>query len=283
MALIKKSAVKETTTEAAKPNPSFEEVNDNDDVGGDAAAASAETATASASASATVDNHDRIAEAATAHAAKKESTAVAPRASNTAVAVPQRSIVSPFETMKSAFHVDYDTLLQVQGNQGQFMTKADKKSLGDTITMELMSFQDNYVISPGEEGPEAAKLVKYSDDGVTTKDGLDCKEYLKELIEAGYEKSKLSQRSVLVGVLLSSLKQKELEGTLFQIDMPPTSKKAFDRYQIQSAYDTSKGKYTVEAAKIIQMSCRVDSKSMNGQTKDWTVVDFSRGTAPAAA
>ena len=252
---IQKRTKSETVDETKNEKPAFEETGET----------TAEEVHAEAS---TTSTKDRIEEAAAKHA-----TTVATRTQSTAVAV-HRQIISPFEPMKNAFTVNFDTLLALQANQGNFMTKLDGDSLGESITLELLSFQDNYILATGEDqsDEEAAKLVKYSDDGITTKDGRDCKEYIQELLDADYPKAKMSKRVVLVGALVDPGKMKDLEGTLVQIDLPPTSKAAFDRYQIQTAYDVSKGKYDAESAKLLRMTCSTQKKDKLA----WTVVDFKR-------
>src|SRR3954466_3066816 len=42
---------------------------------------------------------------------------------------------------------------------------ADKKSLGTTIDIELVSWNRNWVISPGDDSAEAKETVRYSSDG----------------------------------------------------------------------------------------------------------------------
>ncbi len=203
--------------------------------------------------------------------------AIAPK---TAVSTGLKRIESPLEALRDALPVDYDTLFQVQAKVGQFVSKVDNKPLGDTIKVELHSFQSNHVVAPGEDGEEAALLVRYSDDGIHLKDGSGTvADYVRQLQEAGYEKAKATERCVIVCELIDAGKQQDLNEKLIQIDLPPTSKKTFDSYKIQSAFDIRKGRCTVEQTQQITLVCRLASGNINGSKKDWTVVDFNRTKA----
>lgn len=263
MAIAKK--VKDTNQDAAdqvtKGSPDFEKGEDetSENEGSTVQADTAEKDTA-----------DRVAEAAAKHS---EAPAVI-AAKTSAVSTSVTRVVSPIATLKDALHVDYDTFLQIQAVQGNFSDKLADKSLGDKIVLELLSFQSSHILATGEDqnNEAAAKLVKYSDDGSTTKDGRDCKEYINELLDAGYEKAKMSERCILVGSLVDSGKLPELEGQLVQIDLPPTSKKQFDRYHLQCGFDVLKGKYDAKSTATMEMTCTI---AKNGKLS-WTVVNFAR-------
>lgn len=199
------------------------------------------------------------------------STAVAARPT-TAVAQTSRAIVSPLKALENACTVDFNTLDQIKATQGQFKYKESERSLGDTITVELLSYQKNFLVSPGDDDEESAKLVRYSDDGITCKTGENCNEYLAGLIAAGYDGAKKSERVVIVGALVDAGKAADCAGSLFQMDLAPSSKVQFDRYQIQLGFDTAKGKVTAEGASVVKLTAVAVAKNK----KDWTVVNFAR-------
>lgn len=173
------------------------------------------------------------------------------------------TMASTLSVMKDALHVDYDSLPCLGATQGSFTVKTDDAELGSEIKLQLLSFQDSYVCSPNDE--EADKeLVKYSDDGVTAKDGTDMKAHLEDLRQQGFKNAKISHRVVLVGELLSSQEPHELVGQLVQIDLPETGRRAFNTYSLQASYAVAKGKKTAEEAAVLTLKA-IKDKSRDGK------------------
>jgi len=261
MALMKKKPAADTSAPAAEtktastPAASFETPNDDE--------------------TETVDHTETKSDSRVAAAAEVHAVAVA-RTAPSAVAVVGKRAISPFENLKEVYKVSYDTLEALKASQGNISIKSSGVSLGDSVAMELLSFQANFVITPNEDSEEAGKLVKYSDDGKVCSDGTEVSEYLRELKDAGYDKAKLVERCVLVGALTDPGKQKSLMDTLVQIDLPPTSKAQFERYQIQCAFDIKRSKYTLEQASMLRLTCKVENGVKGGKKTDWTVVLFTR-------
>ena len=197
-------------------------------------------------------------------------TAVATRPAGAVVVA--STAVNPFADMKNAYTVDYNTLTQLIATNGNFLTKEDSTVLGDTITLQLMSFQDNWVISPGDDSDAAKKLVRYSNDGINTKDGEDIASYIADLKAAGYNKAYLSKRVVLVGALLNAGKAPQLVETLVQLDLAPTSRTLWERHTIQSAFNVGRGKVTKEQASKIQLTAKV---TKNSASQIYTQVAFA--------
>lgn len=179
--------------------------------------------------------------------------------------------------LKDAYPVQFDSLTGILASQGRFSLRETGQQLGTKITLELMSYQDNYVVSPNDD-KAPKEHVRYSDDGITCSDGTPCLTHLADLKELGYEKAKINARNIVVGALLSAEATKDLDGTLVQIDLSPKSKAQFDRYQIQTAYDLSKGKVTPDAVKVVVLTADV---ATNAAKQQYTLVRFN--TAPAAA
>jgi hypothetical protein len=236
---------------------------------------------------ATLSAHERLAVAAAARAdeAKAEreaveasktastSTAVAAKtASNIVLAAPVMGNI--FAGLENAFHVDWNTFESLLANQGTFMRKGDKAKLGDSVGLELLSYQQQFVISPGTEGDADNDKVRYSDDGVTTTTGEDCKSYLEDLKEAGFDKASRSERVVLVGSLFDPGKLAEIKDQLVQISLPPTSKAQFERHKIQTDFNIGRGLSPALGATRLRMTCEVQSDAKN--KRDWTVVKFAQ-------
>ena len=217
------------------------------------------------------ENPDEAGIVADAPAPAPKTTALA-AASSRAVAIPGN--IHVLDSLKNALPVEFNTLAQVQPTQGQFMDKDKDESLGAEICIELLSFQDNYVATPNADEADVA-LVKFSDDGVTSKDGVNLQAHLEELRAMGYGNAKITKRVVLVGALLARAKGSDLIDELVQIDLAPSSKGLFDRYMANAAWKIKSGKLDPEVAKRIDLSARVAKNGKN----TYTVVDFAASTA----
>lgn len=204
-------------------------------------------------------------------AATSTSTAVAAAAPRAVAVAPALTMMDVIGSLKNAFTVDWDTMDRVQANNGNFLDKGkNNAALGDTIQMHLMSWQDTWQVTPGEDGEEALAHVRYSDDGKTTKQGEDIAEYLDKLRQI-YPKAKCDHRCTLVGVLQGSAKDSRLEGEIFQIDLSQTSRKEFDKYRLSTAYKIGKNILSPDAAVLLTMIAEV----MTVKSVSWTLVRFS--------
>lgn len=199
------------------------------------------------------------------------SVAVAP-VGRSALAVRNNEDMNAIKGMKNAYTVQYDSLAQILAAQGTFSERESDTNMGDKLVFELMSYQDQYVVSPNDD--KAPKdLVRYSADGITCSDGTDVKEHLLHLKEElNYKNARVNQRYVLVGALVSAQRSKDFDGQLMQIDLSPKSRGQFDRYLIQSAYDIGKGKFTADEAKVLEMTAEV---ATNGANQKYTLVKFA--------
>jgi hypothetical protein len=189
-----------------------------------------------------------------------------------------------FDGLKDALRVQWDTLDALKVVQGRISTKDDKIVLGEWMEFEALSTQENWLLSPGSDTDEARTLARYSDDGVMLKDGSQtCAEYLTHLKEMGYKDAKRVERLVLVISLTNCDKNIEIEdGKLFQVDMPPTSRQAFDRYKNQTAFDIAKKRFPIEEVFFMRATCSVETQ--RGSNKQYTMLNFSRSkSVPAAA
>ena len=153
---------------------------------------------------------------------------------------------------------------------GQFIVKQDDTALGDTITFEILSYQDSWLCAPGDDTADK-ELVKYSDDGITAKDGTDLREHLEALKGMGFKNAAISQRLTLVGGMVKCDKKPELVDTPFQISLPPTSRVAFNRYMLTADFRIRKGLMSPEAAKTVKATVTL-AKSGNNR---FSVVNFS--------
>lgn len=187
------------------------------------------------------------------------------------------------ESLKDALHVDWDTFPRMKATQGRITASVGgaKIDFGKWFDFELLSYQDNWLVSPGGDTDEAKALAKYSDDGKTLKDtGQNIVEYVEQLKGMGYENARVGQRMVMLVSLLDCEGDATVsEGQLFQIDMPPTSRAAFEQYRKQSAFDISKGRLSSDAwASKVRALCNVETQKGKSQN-EYTVLGFSRAPA----
>jgi hypothetical protein len=214
------------------------------------------------------------AERATASAAAKAPAVIPPKAGQVAVA---KAMVNPLEPLKNAFFCEFDTLRSLKISSGNLVDNQTSKPLGDTVGLELLSYQDQWVVSPGVEGDEGKEHVRYSDDGKTTSKGEDCAAYLEQLKSSGYPEAKTSKRTVICGSLFDIGEKgrktlPEIQDCLVQISLAPTSKAGFDRYMMDQAFRIGKGLIQPEGADRIKIECVPASKG----DKDWTIATFAR-------
>ena len=177
------------------------------------------------------------------------------------------------DSLKDALRVEWDTLTRMKANQGRIA--ADKLNFGEWVELQLMSWQDNWLVSPGSDADEAKAFAKYSDDGKTIKDtGEDINAYLKRLQDLGYKDARIGKRCVLAFELMDCEKDAEVEvGTLFQTDLAPTSRASFERYRIQAALDIGKGRATGDDVICMRATATVKT---GGGNKEYTMLEFSR-------
>lgn len=236
------------------------------------AAAIAAKGAAAASAAKTVE--EKV-EAAPAASASREVAAAKPNAVATTV-----MSQDPLKDCENALRVNYNDLTQIMVTNGNVVLKEGKELLGDYVGLEIISFQDQTVCSPGgESGDEEAKeFLKFSDDGVTVRDtGELLTDALQAALTAGYEKARIVKRLILVGALVFPGKDKkgnvheELRNELVQIDLAPRSLAAFKAYRINAAFKVSKGLLDPQSALRVRLGAKVMSKGSN----NWTDAEFS--------
>jgi hypothetical protein len=198
-------------------------------------------------------------------------------APTTAVAVARPAAVTAFNavvdtvsSLKDAMPVTYDMLISLIATNGNICKRDGKKPVGDEVVFELISWQDSYVVSPGDD--KAPKdMIRYSDDGVVCSDGSLVQEHLSELRSLGYTKAAVKQRAVVVGSVINASKTKELDDELVQFDLSPQSRTSFKNYAASVMNKQRLGKITAAQATKVKASAVL--ATMNGNT--FTKVEFS--------
>lgn len=210
----------------------------------------------------------------------------APASTSTAVAPKAPSAVAnkimdhdPFKACENALRVDYNTLTQIMVTNGNVALKEGKELMGDHVGLEILSFQAQWVMSPGGDSndEEALEYLKYSDDGIHVRGSDQTLTEAKALaIAAGYDKASINERMILVGALVYPGKDKkgnlieELQDELVQIDLAPRSKNNFTAYRANAAFKVSRGLLQPDAALRVCMTAAVKSKG----NFNWTDAEF---------
>jgi hypothetical protein len=195
------------------------------------------------------------------------STAVATKpAGQPSVASQFASTVDVVSARKNAMPVTFDMLVPLIANNGNICRRADKKALGDEIVFELMSWQDSFVVTPGDD-KAPKETLRYSDDGVVCSDGTLVQEHLADLRSLGYHKAAVKQRLVVVGSVISCSKSKELDDELVQLDLSPQSRASFLNYALGCVNKIRLGKLTEDQVLKIKATAEVVTMGGNPFTK----------------
>lgn len=208
------------------------------------------------------------------------STAVAAPAAEGKLAV-QMKAVDPFSEMENAIHVDYNTLTRIMVTNGNVQNKDTKQLMGPEATIELISIQKHWVMSPGGESKddESLEFLKFSDDGVTVRGTGQLLTEARDLaVAAGYKKARINERLILVGMMVDAGKlASTMNGEMVQMDLAPRSKDNFNRHRISTTFRIARKLQTAAGSEIVKIGCDVKSEGGN----NWTDATFNLGLAKA--
>ncbi|MDI1360636.1 hypothetical protein [Methylotenera sp.] len=204
---------------------------------------------------------------------KVEATVAIAKAQNTAVG----AVAPKFQTVLSEFEnalpiIDFGVIPRLKGSNGQIMD-GDNASLGNNVQITLVSFNDQFVLTPGEDSDEATKLVRYSSDGVTIDaTGQSVAEYINYLVVTeGYKDASVKHYLEVIGILNTAAEGQKHLGDMVQLSLSPQSRKAFDGYRIQRSVKVRMGKVPADGSEEITFRAKV--KTMGKFT--FTVLEAS--------
>jgi len=223
----------------------------------------------------TNDNNTATKEAAAPAAAPASAPAAAPAAPESAAATATMAIAKASATslsvqeaaaqakaferevkeMKGASDFSYGNYIQFKGNNGEIKGEdgGQKVSLGRWAKVRLMSWDDSYQITPGEQSQASKNFVAYSKDGKVIDSvigeeqkswvGKPCQEYLDYLRDdkegEGFGKAVMRPFIDTACALLGTDSGDGPVGTVIQVTLSKSSIPAFSRYQ-QSLNDTAR-------------------------------------------
>jgi len=197
----------------------------------------------------------------------------APQATSAPIAVQaptslavKSSTDDPLIELKKSLTVDYNTLDALILSNGNLLTREGKKSVGDSIQLELLSYQDSWVVAPNDEKAPVS-VVRFSNDGSICTDGVtSVREHLHWLQTNGYAKASLKARVIIVGAVEKCAKNPDLIGTLVQIDLSPASRAQWLRYHANATYKFQKGLATKEGLRHIVVQAEIATAGTNTYT-----------------
>lgn len=173
--------------------------------------------------------------------------------------------------LKNALTVEFNSLAALILSNGNLLLREGKKSVGDSIQLELLSYQDSYVVAPNDDKAPVS-VVRFSNDGVTCSDGVtSVKEHLQWLHTNGYPKASLKSRVIIVGAVEKCAKAPDLIGTLVQIDLSPASRAQWLRYEANATYKFQKNLATKEGLRHIVVQAEISTAGSN----TYTLASFS--------
>jgi Ca2+-binding RTX toxin-like protein len=164
--------------------------------------------------------------------------------------------------------VDFGVLPRLVGSNGNVLEKGDNKLLGSWVKLQLISWNKQFVISPGSDADEAKEHVRYSRDGETIDEtGETVKGYLEKLrVTDGYADANVKEYAELIGILQSADKQTELVGSMVQVSLSPQSRKMFEGYRLQESVKLRLGARKPEGADMLKISAEVKTSGSNTYT-----------------
>lgn len=176
----------------------------------------------------------------TAETAPSTSTAVAAAPVNAVSTAVKKRIGPAYEDFRNVIDpasMEFNTFPRITVGLDGF-SDDNKKELGKKIKIQLLSFNDRYVCSPGVMNAETTELVKFSTDGKSIDGtGQDCMEYIKQLRDVdGYTDASLKHYMTVYG-LLTFANDKELpveDQGVVGVQVPPQSRAFFTRLQVDT-------------------------------------------------
>ena len=132
----------------------------------------------------------------------------------------------------------------------------DKRELGKSIVIDLVSFNDRWSIHPGTDDDETVSYMRTSYDGETLEnETMTAKEYLEHLKAEGFDKAAMKKYCDIWGTLESCENEgviPEDERELVQVQLSPQSLKQWNGFQINQGLLAARGIQPTTRIKLTQ-------------------------------
>ena len=180
---------------------------------------------------------------------------------------------------------DHDSINASTSGHFQVKTGAgDPVKLSNTLTLKIISFQDQFVSAAKDTEAQGDNMVKYSDDGKVLNDGsgMTVAEHQQYLKDQG-EDPTLSHRLVILGELLDGgekAMELGLTGLVVQVVLADTGRRNFLKHGNQLAYQIANGRMNADDAIHVKLT----AQSAGTGKKQFTLVTttFAEGKGPKA-
>jgi hypothetical protein len=326
MSILKKNAQSQAATKAA--TPAFEAGEDRGDVAVEENPASVSAGAAAANSGVTDVEHtetvrtvtrddvtetkvSEVAEAGAAAALAKAATPkgeakaedAAPAASqSTAVAVPQRKVLSnflsggkdipnPLADLRDAFFkagipIDHSTFQRLRLDTGVIATSEGVEA-GNYIELAVVSFNSTWTVGTGDDSEESKQHVRFSEDGKTIRGaddedehaGKTCVEYRDFLRDQGFEKAAVKEYLMVYGIAMDSEKKDfKFMNEIVALSLSPTSKPKFENYILNRAVKARMGKIKEDSGNPV---VRFTSERVVGKQRSYFNLVSSDGLTAA--
>jgi hypothetical protein len=160
-----------------------------------------------------------------------------------------------------------------------FLDEKDQ-SVGKCLRLAIESYNYGYVVSAGEQGGEANKLVRFSIDGINLENGEGlCADYIEELKAKGYGKADMKTYVYMYGFAeafgekdAASLKDIDPEAQeIYMVQVPPMSVATFQGFCVTQGIKLSRGVGT-PVEKLI-----ITQQSVKGASALYATLNFAKG------
>ena len=191
--------------------------------------------------------------------------------------------------LRDALPVTWEDFNSINASpSGHFQVKTgagDPIKLASSLTLKLVSFQDQYVSAAKDTEAQGDNMVKYSDDGKVLNDGsgMTVAEHQQYLKDQG-EDPTLTHRLAVVGKLLDG-GEKAMElgmtGLLVQVVLADTARRSFLSHGKQLAYQIADGEMSQDDAIHVKLT----AQSAGTGKKQFTLVTttFADGKGPKSS
>lgn len=148
------------------------------------------------------------------------------------------------------------------------------KEMGKKIAVELLSWSYVWLVTAGEQGDEANKLIRTSYDGKELKGGEgSVADYVKWLKEEGYDKAQVKQYAEVYANLIWSEVGGDVaadEQEIVQVSLSPQTVGQWGRFMLESGLRRAKG---IEDSNVITLEA---SRRIIGANK-FGIATFASG------
>lgn len=191
--------------------------------------------------------------------AKPVTNVPATQATNTAVAAPRRKFSAALQEFENSIDTDSVRGLGVGSLPKVIVSRAgfelNDETIGNTVDIEMLSYNNRYVITPGEDGDAATSAIRISYDMQTVEnEACTPHEYLEQLREDGFTKASIKTYIDIWAILVAKdgVEIPEDERPMVQVQLSPQTVKSFKAYQMTAGVIAAR--YNKETSPLLRLT-----------------------------